>query len=447
MNSILRALAARWPLILVTTLASLLGGVWVTVTSAPRYQGSARVVLDYIRPDPTTGEVVSSKMLDAYLTSQIRMLKDQQVAVPAAEILGWMDSPDVLAAYANRPASDTRDLGTWVSGILIPRIGARMVEGSNILEISYYGESEELSRVAADAIRTAYIQSDVEIRQSAARENAAKLEVRLAQIRTQLDALRASQRKASQESGVMLDLAGRDQDSAQLAALLDGDARPIIKSIDVPPSLAARELAQVRGTLNASEQSLGPNHPSIREFRQREQALTQRVALEATSMQSQRQLIDAASAASQAQIDSLIARILAQREPALRLKLLQDQINAREEEARSLAEAVIASRAVQSTRSTAISPIGEAYAEPRPVFPNPLLILGGSASLGLVLGGMMACLVELAWRRVRNARHVESATGSVLLAVLPAMVVYDRHAFRTKWRATLRSRPVAASTE
>jgi uncharacterized protein involved in exopolysaccharide biosynthesis len=375
------------------------------------------------------------------------MLKDQQVAAPAAEILGWMDDPDVLAAYANRPVSDTRDLGAWVSGILIPRIGARMVDGSNILEISYYGQSEELSRVAADALRTAYIQSDVQIRQNAARESAAKLELRHAQIQTQLDALRASQRQASQESGVMLDLAGRDQASGELAALLETDAQPIINSPYVSPSLASRELAQARAALSASELSLGPNHPSLQEFRRREQALAQRVALEATAMQSQRQLIDAASAASQAQIDSLIARILAQREPALRLKLLQDQINAREEEARSLAEAVIASRAVQSARSTAISPIGEAYAEPRPVFPNPLLILGGSASLGLVLGGMMACLVELAWRRVRHARHVESATGSVLLAVLPAMVVYDRHAFRTKWRATLRSRPVAASTE
>ena len=97
MASILYALWGRRLVILTTFLACLLGGVIVIVISAPRYQATARVVLDYIRPDRDTGVVVPSKMLDVYINSQIRLIRDQEVAGPAVEALGWLDDPDVQA--------------------------------------------------------------------------------------------------------------------------------------------------------------------------------------------------------------------------------------------------------------------------------------------------------------------------------------------------------------
>ena len=362
-------------------------------------------------------------MLDAYLTSQIRMIRDLQVAATAAELMGWMDNPDILAAYAARPASDNRDLPTWVASILIPRVGVRMVDGSNIMEISYYGDSEELSRQAADALRTAYVQSDIILRQFTAEENATRLSVRLDQVRGQIDSLVAMQARLSQDTGVALGPLGRDQASVDLAALLDRDVRPIVNTTDDAPSLASRELIQANAMLSGAERSLGPNHPTLLQLKARVELLKERVGTEATSRQVERQLIDAANAASQAQIEDLKTRVLAQRQPALRLKLLQDQIDVRKEEVNALAQAVMSARAIQSTRATAITPIGEASAESRPVFPNHLLILGGTTALGMVLGGMMACLAEIIARRVRNEHHIESATGAVLLAVLPAAVV------------------------
>jgi succinoglycan biosynthesis transport protein ExoP len=418
MNSILRALAARWLLIVVSTAACLVGGLWVATTSAPRYQGNARVVLDYIRPDPVTGAVVSSKMLEAYLTSQLRMLRDQQVAVPAAEILGWMDSPDVLAAYASRPASDTRDLAAWVSGILIPRIGARMVEESNILEISYNGESEELSRAAADALRTAYIQSSIQAQQESSRASAEKIQASIERVRKELAELETMQSKVEAETGVALTHKGMDEASAALRLMAKRPDGPVVLR-EPAPTLSRAQLAELEVTISRALQSQGPNNPDLLRLQRQRDTLRTQVENEGLSGASRSAAMIASNRASAALFESLKSQVLATREPALRLRLLQDQINGRQEEFRQLTETMIQLRSMQTATVSSISPIGEAYAEPKPVFPNTILILGGSGAIGMVLGGILACLSELMGRRVRTRKHLEAAAGSAMLIELP----------------------------
>jgi succinoglycan biosynthesis transport protein ExoP len=441
MNSVLRALAARWPIIAVTTLACLLGGLWVTTTSAPRYQGNARVVLDYIRPDPVTGAVISSKMLDAYLMSQLRMLRDQQVAAPAAEILGWMDAPDVLAAYAARPASDTRDFAGWVSAILIPRIGARMVEGSNIMEISYNGESEELSRVAADALRTAYIQSNIRATQDASRASAETIQASIERVRKELAELEAQQNRIENETGVALGARGTDAASNSLRLMAKRPEAPVILRESAPTSTGA-QLLQIEGAINRATQILGPNNPELLRLMRQREALRVQLAGEGATLQSKSAAIVAASRASAAQFEQLKSQALSAREPAVRLRLLQDQINNRLEEFRQLTETLVMLRGLQTNSLSSISPVGEAYAEPKPVYPNPPLILGGSGVLGLALGAILACLSELMGRRIRTPRHLEMASGVAILAEVPK---FKRPARRGVHRARSGRGAVAAT--
>jgi succinoglycan biosynthesis transport protein ExoP len=419
MNSILRALAARWPLILITTLACLLGGLWVVTTSQPRYQGSARVILDYIKPDPVTGEVVSWKMLDAYLGSQLRLLRDQQVAAPAAELLGWFDNPDVLAAYAARPASDTRDINAWVSSILIPRIGARMVEGSNIMEISYSGESETESMAAAEALRTAYIQSSIKGRQDASRLSAEKIQARIGEVRKELAALQTDKMNLQNETGVVLVARGIDEASNQLRLMTKRPDGPLVlrDSGGSPPSSV--QLAQLEAVIARASQNLGPNNPDLIQLLRKREALRTQVATESLNAGSKAAAIMAASQASAARYESLKREALAAREPALRLKLVQDQIEGRQAEFLDLTEAMVALRSMQTSTVSTISPMGAAYAQPKPVFPNPGLIFGGTGVLGLILGSILACLSELMGRRVRTQAHLETAAGAAMLIEIP----------------------------
>jgi succinoglycan biosynthesis transport protein ExoP len=438
MNSIIRALLARWPLIAVSTIACLLGGLWVATTSAPRYQGHARVVLDYIRPDPVTGEVVTSKMLDAYLASQIRMLRDQSVAGNAAELMGWMDSPDVLAAYAARPASDTRDFASWVGSILIPRIGARMIDDSNIMEISYFGESEEISRVAAEALRTAYVESNIQARQEAARSSAERIQESIARVRTELAELESMQAGIEQQSGITLGARGLDSATNQLRELVAGPQRPVILG-DSTVSPTQGQIIQLDAEIARLSKSLGPNNPNLKALLAQREWLRVQALSEGSLEGARSTAIQAAARASTAQFEALKAQVFEAREPALRLRLLQDQINAREAEFRHLTETLVALRGLQTVNVSTKTPIGEAYAEPTPVFPNDGLILGGTGALGFVLGSILACLAELLGRRIRTPRHLEAASGVVILAQIP-----DTGTLARRRRSVLRREPLDA---
>lgn len=417
MNSILRALSARWQIIAVTTTACLLGGFWVVMSSAPRYMGHARVVIDYIRPDPLTGAIIPSETLDAYLAGQIRMLRDAQVVGPTAEALGWLNDPAVLTAYADRPASDTRDLIAWVADIMNPRIRIRMVEDSNIMEISYIGESPEISRAAADALRATYIQSNVQVRQEASRQSAEKVQASIERVRVELAELEALQARVEAETGVVLGSKGIDEASDQLRLKAKRPDAPVVLRGSNGTATAGR-LAQLEAVIDREMASLGPNNPALTSMLRERDMLRSQAAAEESSVEGRAAAIIASSRASAALFESLKARVLSTREPALRLRLLQDQIDNRQNEFRQLTEALVELRSFQSTTISSISPIGEAFSDPEPVFPNKKLIFGGVAGLGLVIGSILACLSELMGRRVRTRRHLESASGAVVLVEL-----------------------------
>lgn len=437
MNSILRAVAARWPMILISTIACLIGGLWVVTTSQPRYRADARVILDYVRPDPETGTVIPSRSLDAYLTSQFRMIRDQSVAARAAEILGWMDSPDVLAAYANRPAADTRELGAWIAGILIPRTGARMLEDSNILVISYYGETPELSLAAAEALRTAYIESNTNLRRDTSRAAADRIQITLDSVRKDLAELEALQASVEAETGVVVGEKGEDQASERLRRMNERqDARVAVR--EGGPQSSAGALAQIEASIQSASQTMGPNNPAlIRMMRQRD-LLKAQMAAEGSSAEQLAAANVAASRASAAAYEALKAEVLATREPAMRLRLIQDRINSRQDEFKRLTESLVELRSQQTLGTTSMTPTGEVVAEPIPVFPNKILIFGGTGGLGLIFGSILACLSELLGRRVRTRSHLELATGVAMLVELPRVS-------RTKRRWRAEPRPTRAS--
>jgi len=65
--------------VLAPTVATLIGGVVVIMTFPPRYEATNRIILDIIKPDPVTGFQVSDKMYDAYISSEINMLRNDDV--------------------------------------------------------------------------------------------------------------------------------------------------------------------------------------------------------------------------------------------------------------------------------------------------------------------------------------------------------------------------------
>src|SRR4051812_37551018 len=173
----MRILWARKLIILTAPLSFLLGGTFVLVTSPPRYEASARITLDYVKPDPLTGAIVNSKMVEAYLVTQMQLVRDFQVTSVAADALGWTDNPDIIEAFAAQHP-EGGDIRQWVAGRIAAGVSAIMVEDSNIMEIKYRASSPDVAMTVVEALRTAYIAAMVNSRQEGARASADSLAAR-----------------------------------------------------------------------------------------------------------------------------------------------------------------------------------------------------------------------------------------------------------------------------
>src|SRR5690348_623184 len=92
-------LARRW-MIIGAVFASLVGAAIVIMVVPARYTAETRVLLDIIKPDPVTGQVMNSQFARAYTQTQTQLIKDYRVAGKVVDDIGWTRDPMMLAQYA-----------------------------------------------------------------------------------------------------------------------------------------------------------------------------------------------------------------------------------------------------------------------------------------------------------------------------------------------------------
>ncbi|ODT87862.1 Wzz/FepE/Etk N-terminal domain-containing protein [Phenylobacterium sp. SCN 70-31] len=409
---------ARKLIVLTATVASLLGGLAVMVVAPPRYLATARVVLEFVKPDPITGRYLSNAQAQTYVQSQLQRTMDYQVAVPAAEALGWLDNPDMLAAYAGRSPGDRRPYQIWVADRILATMSVRMLPGSNIMSIGYRSDSPEQSRIVADVLRQAYIESAVTERRSSAMEQADAIANQIPKLQEKLADLEKQSNEYSKETGVILTRNAKDLDDLRLQRMVSGDDAVVLA--DGPrANEAAMELAVIEAEIAAEARVLGPNNPRLQQMQAQRDLIRVRVEAERAAASSSAGALAAEGRARDQRMDLQKAKVLDQSDKVLQLRLYHDEIDRYRKALSERQSAIAALRQLGTSTAAGVSPIGAPEADPEPVFPKPALVLGGSGGLGFLLGCFLGLLAELVHRRVRSAHDLRLAASSPMLGEVP----------------------------
>src|SRR5689334_20513757 len=116
--SVLQFLGILWArrfVVLISTLVCTLLTAGIVQILPPRYEAQSRVMLDIIKPDPVTGQVMATAFLRAYVKTQIELLQDYHIAHAVVDNLNWAKNAKLLKEYKNREAGDDRDFNRWAS--------------------------------------------------------------------------------------------------------------------------------------------------------------------------------------------------------------------------------------------------------------------------------------------------------------------------------------------
>ena len=418
-----RILWARWLIIAIVTLGALAGGAAVVATADRQYDATARVMLNIYKPDPITGVLIGRRQIDPYLESQLSFIRDPQVVAPAVEAVGWLDDPEILNTYASRPSTDTRPLVLWLAQSVAAALDTSLVDGSNIIEIRYRGASPELAALVAGAVRDAYIAGSIAERRNAAQADATAQAERAERIRAELAALQARKYAMEQATGVILTPSGADLDSERLLTLAQPPAPGLANNLPIfakPATLRGR-LAVIDSELTQASQALGPNHPRILEMRQMRAQLATQADAEDREAGGVAAVVTANERAKSATFNAQRERVLGQRQDALRLRLIQDQINPKAQALKTALQQVAYLRQLTTTTESGLTSMGDVAIVPGVAFPNTALILGGTGGLGLVAGVIAALLIEMFNLRVRTLGGLRTAAPIPVLGSIPAL--------------------------
>lgn len=403
-----RILWARRSIVLIATLACLFGAVLVGKLIPARFKADSRVMLDIVKPDPVTGEVIASGFARAYVKTQIELITDQRIAAPVAEKLGWTASPQLAAQYQARGSSDTRDFRQWLADRIIQGTNADLIEGSNILDISYTSSSPATASKVADTLRQTYIEQAISTRREEATNNADWFQKQADRVRVQLTEAQKRKTDFERANGIVLGSDNVDEESKRLAAL--GGVAPVSSAggsgapVVTPANPEAGKLAAADAAIAAAATTLGPNNPQLRDMRRQRDAL-------ANSIASSRPTISAAPAGRSAPsvaalYGAQMAKVLAQRGKVDEARQLAADVTVLDDQYRKTsARAVDLLQQSQSTES-GLTPLGNATAPQTPSFPNWPLLIFGSLGLGFAMGILVSLLVELLGRRVRGGEDL-----------------------------------------
>ncbi len=258
--SFFRALWARRLLIIGIATACFIGAAVVAMFLPTRYTAQARVMLDVIRPDPVTNEVLNAGFARAFAQTQVELFADPSLAARAVNDLGWMRNEGLRAAYVETTdAPSEQGYVRWLAQGVIASTKVRVIEGTNVLEIDYSARTPDEARTIVEALRQAYIEQSIEQRRAAATRNADWFTTQTESIRNQLNQAESQRTAFERQKNIVLQDDYSDTESARLKALAGTTPMPSMPSLSIPsgPGPAQAQLAQVDAQIADAEVTAG----------------------------------------------------------------------------------------------------------------------------------------------------------------------------------------------
>ncbi len=406
--------ARRW-IILPAFLVCVATAAIVVQFLPERYKATTRLVLETFKPDPVTGQVMASQFMRAYVQTQTEMIEDYATAGRVVDELGWANDPANIAAFNASSAAGTGDIRRWLAKGIMANVNANVIEGSNILQITYSDSSPERAERIANLIRTAFLAQSLAEKRAAATKSADWYAQQAESARQALLAAVEARTAFVKKSGIVLTETGTDLDTQKLSQLSGQAAVPAAPAAAAGMGPAQLQLAQIDQQIQQAATNLGPNHPAFQALqRQREvyaKAAAQERAQAAGGAGSQQGALQSAANAQR-------ARVLGNRQDVDQLAQLQRDVTLKQDQYMKAAQRVADLRLEAMSNDTGMTTLSEASAPDTPYYPKVPMIIGGAAGFGLGLGLLVALLVELLARRVRSPEDLESAVDAPVLGVV-----------------------------
>lgn len=427
----LRILIARRWIIFTTLITCVVVALAVASTLPERYPARARVLLDVVKPDPVTGEMIGPNAARGYIRTQIELIQDYRIAGDVVDKMGWAQNPGLLAAWQGS-TDGTVDFRRWGAQRIIDGTDVNVVEGSNILEITYQSPDPELSKQVVTLLRESYIDNSLRFKTDSAgrtadwyREQSDKAQQALAQAE-------AVKTKFERENNIVVGPNGESEQSNLIslqAALMQArggaTAQQSMQSAAVTTSVVDQlkvQLATLNDQIAQAAEKLGVQHPTYKAMISRRNLLNSEISRETSVQNSNRAAVGSAGqrtvATLQREYEAQRVKVLGMKDKFDQLAQLQRDVDLRRSQYEKAAARTADLKLASNVSESGLVVLGDAIGASVPSFPNWPQVWGLSIAFGLGLGLVLAVFTELLKRRIRGTDDLGFASKSPVLAVV-----------------------------
>ncbi len=415
-----RILWARRMIVIVATVACFAAGLLAIAILPRTYAATSRVMLDVNKPDPLAADEISANFARTYIPTEAQVIMDYRVAARAAENLGWTNDPNQQAAYrdyrdANADRADVLDFDHWIAQQITKNVVAQQFQQTNFIDITYEAPSANDAATMANAVRQAYVDEATAGKRRDAVQAAELLGRQMDEVRTQREGAEQKLVAFQRANGIVLLDNNSDAASARLQALANAapntGGTTIVGGSVANPNAAG--IAAIDAQIANQASQLGPNHPAIQELRR------QRAALASAPVGSAPRTVNSGpSVASAVQAEG--ARVLAQKDKVEEAKRMAADVQVLRDQYQTMAARAAVLRQQSTASDFTVVPMAAASPPTWPESPKLPLVLIGSFGLGLVIGVLVALILEFLRRRVRGVDDLVSAADVPVIGVINA---------------------------
>lgn len=436
--SLTRILLARGWLILAILVACVAVAALVTWQLPRQYTATTELIMNGNVQDRMTGQPVPAR--SGYLATQMEIIRSRNVAVRVHEYL-TPETRAMAAEEAVRAQGDEAVTSRWVTRTLTRNLTVTSGRDSNVMTVSLKGENPELTAALVNTLAAAYIDTNLELRTDPARRFSVWYEEQLGMLRQALrDARRALSRYQQEHGIVALDEqvdveTSRLRELASMLVAAQGeqlqdrirDSQTRQAATYVPDNTAIQNLRSQLATAEAHLEDVstryGLNHPDYRkavvEVNALRQSLQREMNIVARGLRTTAEFSESRTAELEAQVAEQRARVLTLNAQRDELELLRHEVDMAREAYNVAAGRASATRLESRLAETDVTVLNPAVVPVSPSSPNMRLNLVMAAALGLLLGGGLALLLEMAGRKVRSRSDIEDTLGLPVIGYLP----------------------------
>jgi len=450
LQQFLLILRARYRVALLALVVTVVTTLLVSLLLPKQYTASAAVVIDVKSPDQVSGLMLQGLMAPGYMATQIDIINSDRVAKSVVKLLK-MDESAVIRQQWQDETKGKGELVDWLAALLQKKLDVKPSRDSNVININYTGVDPDFAAAVANAFAQAYIDVNLDLRLTPARQYAAFFEGQTKAARDKLELAQSALSSYQQKHGITsaderldFETARLNETSSQLTGIegqtTDSQSKRTNTKADTVAEVMQSplinglktDIARLEAKLTESNVNLGKNHPQTQRTEAELAALKTQLDLETRKITSS---IETTYQVSRQREQQLKGALATQKSRVLLLNKQRDELNVlrRDIESAQRAFELVSQRASQTsieskTNQTNIAVLNPATAPAGPSQPKVLLNLLISVFLGTLLGVGLALMLELANRRVRSAQDLAEALELPVLGAVSSAAGMLKHA-------------------